>query len=108
MQRCTCILLFLVSIYVYGQKRNDPALIDSLQKILTLAQKEDTFRGNILIGQAMEFVSADADSSIAFSKPALSLSENIKFDIGIASRYYQCGRALSISGKNTEAFSNFV
>jgi tetratricopeptide (TPR) repeat protein len=80
--------------------------IDSLHAVLK-SVKEDTNKVNTLNSLASEFRYNDPDSSIIFSRQALSVSEKIKWKIGIGKSHHSLGMSALLKGDYTVSLQHY-
>ncbi|MCB9044963.1 MAG: tetratricopeptide repeat protein [Chitinophagales bacterium] len=96
----TCIFLLLilpVSNSIFAQVPENRELVDSLSTALS-QQKEDTTKVAILNKLSFVFSDINPDSGLIYARKALALAKRSRWDIGIATAYYQTGINLNEQG----------
>jgi two-component sensor histidine kinase len=101
------LLLVAVSFNVYGKKQG-MALADSLLSVLSSANvKEDTVKVRLL-GQLVGCMYGNGSNEMMqYARRELSLSDQLNYQAGIASGYFDIGLAYVELNKQSEALQNF-
>ncbi len=105
MTRISGCLLLLFGSFFPGRAQ-EARLIDSLQRIYTKTSS-DTTRILILTEVAKNFYRSNPDTAIQLGNQAVTLSEKISFDKGIARGYNVIGLGNWITGNHMEALTYF-
>ena len=93
----SALALLLVVIISSFDLRGQTHKKDSLEEVLRIS-KQDTSKVNLLNRLSVEVIYSEPERSIAYSKEAIAISNNLGYNRGLGAAYYALGRVYTTQG----------
>lgn len=101
------IMFFIVLLFSVSAHSQGLGNIDSLKKLLTNNELDDTSRVKVLLNLADAVLYNDPDTAMHYTNQAFALAEKIPWQMGIALSYRQKGNVYYLASDNLNAMDCF-